>query len=156
MRNVLVGLGLLAAGVACGSTSGQKVPVVRLESASSSFTYFSGLSAPERVVIRDQASWASMWAAMSLGGPVPALPDVDFTNEMLVVAALGERPTEGYSIFIDHAVAVDGSVEVTVRSVAPGQTCIVFNDFTQPVDIARLPRYEGPITFRETSEIHSC
>lgn len=156
MKNALVGLALLWASVACGSVSGQEVAAIRLEPAPYSFTYFSGLYTAERVVIRDKASWANMWAAINGDGSVPALPDVDFTREILVVVALGERPTGGYSILIDRADAFDGSVEVTVRSVSPGPSCGVIAAFTQPVDIARLPRYDGPITFRETSEVKPC
>ena len=75
----------------------------------------------------------------------------------VILVALGERPTGGYSIFIDRVTELqDGSIEVLVRSVAPGPTCGVTAALTQPVDIARVPRRDGSVSFRELAETHNC
>jgi hypothetical protein len=34
---------------------------------------------------------------------IPAAPDIDFSREMIIVAAMGPRPTSGYAITIEEA-----------------------------------------------------
>ena len=122
------GLVTLALNFACAnieSPVGVTLPMVRLQPQPYSFTYNSGLTEPNRTAIRTAAAWADEWAAVVQDDrPTPPLPEVDLTKEMLILVALGERPTGGYSIFIDRVTErQDGSIEVLVRSVAPGPTC---------------------------------
>jgi len=80
---------------------------------------------------------------------VPPLPEIDFSKEMIVVSAMGSRPSSGYLIYIDGACEVDGQVEVFVSSVEDGcgaELAIV----TNPADAVRLPRTDLPVVFRET------
>ena len=55
-----------------------------------------------RLVVRDRATWLDLWKRIyrvdTRLGEYPKLPEVDFSREMLVVAALGQQPTSGYSI----------------------------------------------------------
>ena len=155
--------GSILAVVACGSSpsapdqSAEPLPVTRLRTEPFSFTYASGLTEPQRLLIRDQASWQQAWAAIwTRHSSQPAMPDVDFTREMIVLAALGERPTGGYGIFIDSAAAGSGRVTLRIRSVSPANGCGVTTALTQPVDIARLPRREGPAVFTDVQETQNC
>lgn len=83
---------------------------------------------------------------------IPPALEIDFSKEMVVVAAMGERPTSGYWIYIDGACEVDGRVEVFVSSVE-GSACSGVGQFTvltYPADGVRLPRTDLPVVFRET------
>lgn len=76
---------------------------------------------------------------------------------MVVVVALGLRMSGGYGILIDGASEIGADeVAVAVRSISPGPRCGVTGALIQPVDIARLPRRDGPVHFVEDSEVHSC
>jgi hypothetical protein len=80
------------------------------------------------------------------------LPEIDFSKEMIVVAAMGLRPSSGYAILIDGACEVDGKVEVFVSSVEQ-VSCGdigVFPAMTAPADAVRIPRSDLPVVFRET------
>lgn len=153
---------ILAAGGGCSSfpgiTDGQSIPVVRLRAEPYSFTYNSGLSQPQRIVVRDVDSWRSVWAEIfKTYSPIPPLPQVDFAQEMVVVAALGGRPSGGFSIFIDGANdGGNGATVVRVRAVSPGAQCGVHTAITTPVDIARLPRREGAVSFLDRAEVLDC
>jgi hypothetical protein len=138
-------------------TPGKSLSVVRLRAEPYSFAYVSGLNTPERIVVRDAASWQTLWARINAPLlPVPPVPAADFSQEMLVVVALGARSSGGYTILVDGAsVAEDGSTSVAVRSISP-KNCVTTAAFTQPVDIARMPRREGNVSFVEQSEVHTC
>jgi PrcB C-terminal len=136
--------------------AGEPMRVVRLRSGSAPYTD-TQIRAPERIVVRNQAEWRSAWVSIS-GGYAP-LPAIDFTREMIVVAALGQRPSSGYGIFVDAASESTSGVTVGIRSVSPAADCgpdYSGGVFTAPVDIARLPRRDGPVVFEERAEIRSC
>ena len=106
-----------------------------------------------RVVVRDRDTWEQVWAHINPVPNPPPLPEVDFTREMLVVAAMGLRPSSGYRIIVDKAFAFEHypRLEVVVRSIdntkCPGLGH--FTSLTSPIDIVRLQRTEHPVVFRE-------
>ena len=146
--------------VGCGATNPSEdvaLPMTRLRADPASFTYSSGLADSRRTVVRDATAWQEIWTAIWRNhSPEPALPAVDFSREMIVVAALGTRPTGGYSIFLDSASEGAAGVAIQVRSVSPGSGCAVTLALTQPVDVARLPRRTGAVTFVEKHETVVC
>jgi hypothetical protein len=106
-----------------------------------------------RLVIgsRDEFSdfWKRLTARVPPGQWVPPLPEIDFSKEIIVVAAMGERPMSGYFIIIDGACEASGQVEVFITSIdEPG--CGQLQVLTTPADAVRLPRTDLPIVFRET------
>jgi protease stability complex PrcB-like protein len=165
--NSVVRCGTVAVAVALGAFAcsdsasppgepGANVPVVRLRQEPYPFAFYSGLDKPDRIVVRDAVNWQIVWKDVWRGfSEVPPLPTVDFSREMILVAALGARSTGGYGIMIDAANEADnGGINVTVRSTSP-LNCLVTEAFTQPVDIARLPM-RGRVEFTERSEVHQC
>jgi hypothetical protein len=156
---VLVGAAL---GAACSASivpgePGRAVPLVRLRAEPYSFTYYSGLDQPERIVVRDEAAWREIWAAIwRQASPEPPLPEVDFSQDMLVVVALGERLTGGFGILADSAFATEDELVIRVRTIAPGARCGTTQALTQPVDVARVPRAELAVRFRDQPEVHEC
>src|SRR5262245_26013330 len=115
---------LALSGLGCGTTMepdqpGMSVPVERLSSGPYSLTYNSGLPESRTQVVRDQATWARVWTDIWRAQPAPALPPADFSREVLVVAALGQRLTGGYTILVDSAQATAGGITVTIRTLSP-------------------------------------
>ena len=161
MRSLIASL-LTVLALGCSSsldapTAHTPVTVTRLRSEALSFTYASQIRQPERLVIRDHTAWLDAWASMwPAFAPIPAPPNVDFDSEMIVFVALGERPTGGYSILVDSAGANAQGVTVWIGTSAPGAHCVTTQAFTQPVDIARLPRLDATVHFVETSRIADC
>jgi hypothetical protein len=137
---------------------GPELPLTRLRAEPYSFTFYSGLDSPQRLVVRDDASWQTLWNEIhSRGTPVPPVPAIDFSREMIVVAAMGTRSTGGYGILLESAseYGTDG-IAISVLSISPGSNCGVTLAFTTPVDIARLPLHPGPVRFIERGETTVC
>ena len=161
MRALIASL-CVAVAVGCSSSldapsAHTSITVTRLRNDAFSFTYASELRQPERLVIRDQSAWIDAWASLwPAFAPIPAPPNVDFSREMIVFVALGERPTGGYSILVDSAGTNGQGVTVWIGTSAPGAHCGTTLAFTQPVDIARLPRIGVPVHFVETSRVADC
>jgi hypothetical protein len=108
-----------------------------------------------RLVIKNRDEFSDFWkqftARIHPSNGVPPLPEVDFSKEMVVVAAMGQKPSSGYWTFIDGACEVDGQLEVFVSNVDDVSCIGPFAVVTYPADAVRLPQTNLPIVFRETS-----
>ena len=107
-----------------------------------------------RLVIKSRDEFSDFWKRLTGRVPpgqwAPALPDIDFSKEMIVVAAMGQRPTSGYWNIIDGACEVDGQVEVFISNVEDPSCMGAFDALTYPADAVRIPRSDLPVVFRET------
>jgi len=114
-----------------------------------------------RIVVRDRAAWISLWNQINNLDPrqplpdFPPLPEIDFSREMLIVAAMGQQPSSGYSIIIEEVYANDRNdrCEVVVRSFdrtkCLGQAAVIVS----PVDIVRVPRSDCTAVFSEQEDV---
>jgi hypothetical protein len=134
---------------------GNPVPFERLRAEPYSFTYYSGMDTPERIVVRDAVTWKSVWDQINSRGSSVPLPAVNFSREMVVVAAMGSHGTGGFSILVEGAGESGGRINVAIHSDSP-YNCLTTEAFTQPVDIARLARSDEPINFVERATITNC
>lgn len=106
-----------------------------------------------RLVIKTREEFNDFWKQFTAPIPpsngIPPPPEIDFSKEMVVVSAMGFRPSSGYWTVIDGACEVDDQVEVFVSSIE--EPCGVnFGVVTYPADAVRLPRTDLPVVFRET------
>jgi hypothetical protein len=85
---------------------------------------------------------------MSNTSDKPPLPEVDFSREMLIVAAMGFQPS-AYEIIIDSACEVDNQLEVLVRSTKFLPSGAYAGLLPEAVDIVRLPKTDLPVVFRK-------
>jgi hypothetical protein len=137
--------------------SASAIPLSRLRPGDEAFSTFSGIADSSRFVVRDTAGWRRAWEAIHRPFiPQPPVPRVDFSREMVIVAALGKRPSQGYGIVIEEAEQDSGAIEVAIRKTAPGSGCLVSAAVTQPVDVARLPASDQPVRFRERNVVVPC
>ena len=102
-------------------------------------------------MIKSRKEFSDFWKGLARPGQwVPPLPEIDFTKEMIVVSAMGQRPTSGYWNAIDGACEVDGQLEVFISSVEDVKCIGEADVLTYPADAVRLPRSDLPVVFRET------
>jgi hypothetical protein len=114
-----------------------------------------GFKTVERTVIRSEAGWREAWAKLCESPPAAA-PAVDFSRDMLLVAALGQRPTGGYAVQIASANVAGGVLRVEVVETRPGIGCMTTQALTYPVAVARVPRHDGEVEFVERVDVHTC
>jgi Tfp pilus assembly protein PilV len=108
-------------------------------------------------VVRDQAAWQALWTRLHVNAsPAPALPAVDFTRDMVVVAAMGMKSHGGYKIAITAAAEDAGKVTVEVTETSPGARCMNAMMMMSPVVVAKLPRRAGDVTFNVVRKIVDC
>ena len=133
------------------------VPLTRLRDGPSAFTSYSGLADSALLVVRDSGAWQELWQRVNRPFiPAPPAPAVNFQQEMIVVAALGMRPTAGHDVVIEGAEQDSAGIEVVVRRSAPAPGCPVTAAVTQPVDMARMRADRRAVRFRERQVVVPC
>jgi hypothetical protein len=135
----------------------ESVPIRRDDSAVSIFQGNSGMTDSARLVIRSEAEWRRTWAQL-VGhvSPAPEPPSIDFTNEMVIVVAMGARPTAGNMIRIARVGRSSGVTYVDVVSETPSVRCKAAQMMTSPADVVVVPRIEEPVAFVETLDVKGC
>lgn len=112
-----------------------------------------GIAEARRLVIRDANGWAQFWSELGTG----ERPDIDFTKDLVIAVAAGQRPTGGYEIVIDSVKPVDGGLSVSVVERTPGPNCVTTASLTQPVDVVVVPAADARSwSFVERKEIQAC
>ncbi len=107
------------------------------------------------LVVRDQQAWQTLWSQMTANQyPAPPLPVVDFTKDMVLVAAAGE--STGLSVSITGASESSGGVTVNVPITRPGSNCVVPQVVLSPVDIATVAQRNGTVGFTITHKTRNC
>ena len=106
------------------------------------------------LVIKDFEEFAALWNRIAAKNPpgdwkAPP-PQIDFSKEMVIISALGSRPTSGYWTIIDGACEVDNQLEVFITNVEDTSCVGQVQIRTYPADAVRIPRSDLPVVFRET------
>jgi len=112
-----------------------------------------GIGESRRLVIRDANAWDQFWSELGVGDK----PSVDFTHDVVVAVAAGQRPTGGYEIAVDRVTQSDGGLTVEVVERTPGPNCMTTASLTQPVDVVVVPAADAKgLSFLERKEIRGC
>ena len=112
-----------------------------------------GISESRRLVIRDANAWAGFWAELGVG----ERPAVDFTKDLVLVVAAGQRSTGGYGIEIERVTQTGGALTVEVQETSPGPNCVTTSALTQPVDVVLVPGAGvHSWSFTERKEVQGC
>lgn len=120
-------------------------------------TSTSGITASRRQVIRDADELEAAWRAAT--GPLlpetPA-PDVDFGADLVLLVAMGERPSGGHSIDLSALAEADDTLYATVEETEPGASCVPTAVLTQPVLMIRAPGVGTDVVFIEAKSVLDC
>jgi hypothetical protein len=142
---------LAVAGCESPTDPSETLPVTRVTQGA-----FSAAETRQRLVVRSQQDLAAAWMAMfrTFSEP-PPVPVVDFSQEMVIIALAGSKPSGGYCIVVERAAGNRRSAAITVRSIGPTPTSALLPVITNPYDVVRVPRRDT-VTFSEMSEIGNC
>lgn len=133
------------------------VPMRRDDNSATLFQGTSGMTEPARLLIRNDADWRDTWSRLSGHvSPAPELPAIDFSKEMVIVTAMGTRPTTGQMIHVARVGRTSGVTYVEVVSEMPGARCKAAQRTTAPADVVVVPKLNEPVTFVETSIVKGC
>jgi hypothetical protein len=102
---------------------------------------------PTRIIVRDGTQWPELWRTFTNAPPSagPPRPDIDFTREIVLVAAAGSR-SAGDEISIDSVAEGSGALRVVVTTQSG---CLDSHWAGNPIDVIRVRRVEGHVQFVE-------
>jgi hypothetical protein len=95
----------------------------------------SGIRGARRLVIRDPGTWSQFWAELGAG----VRPEVDFSQDLVIAVASGERSSGGHDIVVQRVARSGGELRIEVLETAPGKDCMTTAALTQPVDVVVAP-----------------
>jgi hypothetical protein len=97
---------------------------------------YSGIKTKETLIIDSQKDWQELWQKHTQNvQPVPSLPDVDFTKNMVIAVFMGEKNTGGYGIHVSKIEETNNNVYIELEETVPSSGTIVSQSFTQPYHI---------------------
>jgi len=118
---------------------------------------YSGMDARERLTVQSANEWSGVWSRIhSTQSPIPPIVEPDFNTEVALVAAMGEKPSGGFTITIDSITRHERGSIVFVTEKSPGESCITPAVLTQAVHAIRAPRSEGMTWWRERTAVENC
>ena len=92
--------------------------------------------------------WEAFWQAHK-GGVLSSPPSVDWTQEMVVVAAVGSRSEAGDSVEVRRILQTGEGSQIHVFERVPGDFCSPAAREHYPVHVVVAPRTRDPIRFSE-------
>lgn len=117
----------------------------------------SGVGSRGSIVITNAQAFADFWAEANRRlTPVPPLPEVDFSKEIVVGFAMGQQPTSGYDVRVHDPQRSRGVVTLKVEETLPGPDCPLLQVITAPIDLARLTRTGDEIRFENETVVRGC
>jgi len=121
------------------------------------YAFASGLRDPVNLAIRSEREWLAMWRRITAShGDPPPRPEVDFSHEMLLLAAMGAQPSGGYRIRIERVLDDGAELEAHVVQTSPGPRCGAIAAITHPVDVIRIAASPKPVRWLVRQEVTDC
>ena len=111
----------------------------------------------ENKVIRNEAELKAVWDdAFKNSSKKGPLPEVDFTKNIVVLVALGERNSGGYHINFKSASLKGDNLAVVVEETSPGATCMLTTAMTYSYQIVQLNCQAKNVTFTSEEKVMNC
>jgi hypothetical protein len=120
-------------------------PLATIHFASDELVRLNGLDRTVRVVLRSPAEWAAFWNAQGLPTYAEVPPELDFTTEMVLLAAADVAPDSLVGTQID-SVWIERDTIVAAVKLYSGAGCSIPTVLV-PVSAVRAPRMDHPVPF---------
>jgi protease stability complex PrcB-like protein len=112
-----------------------------------------GIREARRMVIQDANAWAEFWSELGVGNR----PAVDFTRDVVIAVAAGERPSGGHEIAVSKVTQPNGELTVEIVETVPGPNCLTTSALAQPVDVVVVQGVKPKSwSFVEHKEVRGC
>ncbi|MFX0094424.1 MAG: protease complex subunit PrcB family protein [Candidatus Hodarchaeota archaeon] len=120
---------------------------------------YCGISTRNNYTITEFEAWKKLWTDIhSIYTPLPELPPVDFTTDLIFAVFQGERPTGGFLTNITKISITKTSYEVYIDELHPGVHCGTTQALTQPYHIVKISNFPQnlPVQFIYNIVIYNC
>ncbi len=136
IQTVGIGFALACVFNCVAANSAQPLPIRSLKKGA-----FSGLREAKQEVVKSTDVWEKLWKQHSTAaGQSEKIPAVDFSKEMVVVAALGTKRTGGYTVEIVGAEAKDKTLRISIKKTSPPPDAMTIQSLTAPFHFVAVPR----------------
>jgi len=106
--------------------------------------------------ITNKEEWQSLWELVHTHvTPKPDLPEVDFSNRMVIAVFQGEQTSGGFAITITDLLKNGKKLTAKVTEMTPGSSCGVTAALTQPYHIIVTDKVRK-VKFKVKREIKEC
>jgi len=128
---------------ACGDDDGAVVSFVPVGKGS-----YGGVSDRRFVVVKDEIEWKELWGEINGNVlPLPPLPEIDFSRQVLAAVFQGLKRSGGYSISVEAIIETGDRVTVSVREQEPGPQNLVTMALSSPWEVVAFPLPQKPVLF---------
>jgi hypothetical protein len=115
----------------------------------------SELTTQQVLAVPDEATWAKVRERLVFASNDQPQP-VDFAAERVVVVALGQRPTGGYSVRVESVAERGGVLEISAVEEAPGPSCLTTQALTQPFVVIAVARGNQGVSAAWSKTTRNC
>lgn len=113
----------------------------------------SGYDEESYLVVRTEVEWAKVWEKhTALYMPATPYPEIAFSENMVICAFMGKRPTTGYSISVERMWTEERRMCVEITKSSPQKNVIVGEVLTYPYVFASLERTDLEVVFNVIEE----
>jgi hypothetical protein len=106
---------------------------------------YSDIEEPVKRVFRNEGEWKKWWTEQMTNSDAKDAPKVDFSKELVIVAAMGTKPTSGYKIDCT-AITRKGEVLTAVFTTQkPGLDDMLLQALTAPYVVIAVPLHAGEV-----------
>ena len=81
--------------------------------------------------------------------PAPAVPEIDFNQDMVIAVFAGKKPSTGFSISIKDIQEEDNKMHVYYTILTPPEGAMTAQVLTQPFHIEVVPRSSKKVFFSQ-------
>ncbi len=107
-------------------------------------------------MIRDEATYFTVWTEHAVDvGRIALPPPVDFSKEMVILIALGNRPTGGYFVEVVDARLHRRTLRVLVSEERPQPGTLQVQQVTQPYEFIAMPAVQAHVVFRRVHRLNA-
>ena len=112
---------------------------------------------PTAYKLDNEKDWQTFWDQHnSMMEPKPALPAVDFSQNMVVAIIDANQPSGGYQITVDKITAYSHRLHITATRESPGANCMTMGAITQPFIFVTVPQSQDVPELHLNSKINDC
>lgn len=149
MKTSILAGGFVAAALVlsgCASLGGNAKGVESLASGN-----HSNMNDQQYLDVHNQADFTALWTkTFANQSAAPAMPQVDFTKDMVLAAFLGQQKHGGYIVRIPKIDTSGATANVTVEVTVPGTNCRFLQSQTEPYLFVAAPATTKQVNFNVT------
>ncbi|HSH31816.1 MAG TPA: protease complex subunit PrcB family protein [Candidatus Saccharimonadales bacterium] len=109
------------------------------------------------LVVKDAVEWRRFWNQIHAHiTPTPPLLEIDFKQNMVVAAVMGQRPTGGHSLKITGITETATGLVVHIRETLPGARCVTTQALANPYHLIQTKRSDKPAEFKTETVSRDC